>query len=212
MLFCATKHCLPKELMKMQCITLTSTLIILDITKTSSNNCLLLVQLLLYSQSLYLLPISFLDIWFNPVPLGMSSKLILNSQMKVSSSKFYTSGAENGRKGLTAIPNVRHGGWIAADHDSDPWFQVDFIVNVTVSILYMQGLSGTNHSVTKYTIASSDDGKTFSDYKTNNQQTAKVRCKFYSLQIKARIHVRAFLQTTVYRSVCSSEAGCSMLD
>ncbi|CAB4034051.1 Hypothetical predicted protein, partial [Paramuricea clavata] len=103
----------------------------------------------------------------------MSSKLILDSQMKVSSSKFYTSGADNGRKGLPSIPNVRHGGWIAADHDSDPWFQVDFIVNVTISILYMQGLSGTNHSVTKYKIASSDDGETFSDYKTNNQQTAK---------------------------------------
>ncbi len=94
--------------------------------------------------------------------------------MRASSSKFYTSGADKARKDLTAIPGVRDGGWIAADHDRNPWFQVDFIVNVTVSKLYMQGLAGTDHSVTKYTIASGDDGEAFSDYKPKNQQMAKV--------------------------------------
>ena len=107
----------------------------------------------------------------------MKSKLILDSQMRASSSKFYTSGANNARKDLTAIPGVRDGGWIAADHDGNPWLQVDFILNVTVSKWYIQGLAGKDHIVTKYTIASGDDGETFSDYKPKNQQTAKVNRK-----------------------------------
>ena len=104
----------------------------------------------------------------------MKNNLILDSQINVSSSKFYTSGAGSGRKDLASISNVRHGGWIAADDDKNPWFQVDFITNVTVSILFIQGLSHTTEGVTKYTIASGDDGKIFSVYKMDDQQTEKV--------------------------------------
>ena len=116
----------------------------------------------------------FVDDWFYPRPLGMQSKVILDSQINISSSKYYISGAGSGRKNLTTIPNVRHGGWIAADGDKNPWFQVDFITNVTVSIFLVQGLSGTADGVTKYTIGSSDDGKVFSVYKKDDQQTEKV--------------------------------------
>ncbi|XP_028418372.1 lactadherin-like [Dendronephthya gigantea] len=114
------------------------------------------------------------DDWFYSLPLGMKNNLILDSQINASSSRFYTSGAGNGRLNLTTIPNVRHGGWIAADGDKNPWFQVDFITNVTVSALLVQGLSGTAYGVTKYTIASSDDGKVFSVNKKEDQQTEKV--------------------------------------
>ena len=106
----------------------------------------------------------------------MHDNSILDSQIRASSLMSYTSGPGNARLHLTAIPGVRDGGWIAADHDSKPWLQVDFIVNVTVSSLKMQGSADTSHRVTKYTLAYGDDGETFIDYKTSNQHAAKVRC------------------------------------
>ena len=106
----------------------------------------------------------------------MEDNSILDSQISASSSMSYTSGPGNARIFLTAIPGVRDGGWIAADHDNEPWLQVDFIVNVTVTTLEMQGLSDSSHLVTKYTLAYGDDGETFSYYKTSNQQGVKVRC------------------------------------
>ena len=113
--------------------------------------------------------------WFHPVPLGMQNKLILDSQIRASSSKFLTTDANFGRLNRPTIPNGQHGGWVAADYDSNPWFQVDFIINATVSLLHVQGLSGTDHGVTKYTISFGNDGEIFSDYKISSRPTAKVR-------------------------------------
>ena len=130
----------------------------------------------------------FVDDWFHSRALGMQNKVILDSQINVSSSKYYTSGAGNGRKDLKTISNVRHGGWIAANGDKTPWFQVDFITNVTVSMLIVQRLSGTTDGVTKYTIASSDDGKVFSVHKKDDQQAEKVGMdpKFIALHFYLR--------------------------
>jgi hypothetical protein len=120
--------------------------------------------------------ISFIESWFLSVPLGMSGNLILDSQISASSSMSYTSGPGNARLGLTTIPGVQDGGWIAGDHDREPWLQVDFIVNATVKGLRKQNLYDSTHSVTKYTLAYGDDGETFSDYKTNNQKGTEVGC------------------------------------
>ena len=99
----------------------------------------------------------------------MKNRLILDSQITASSSKFYESHPYNGRKDLTEIPGVRYGGWIAADDDGDSWFQVDFIINATVSILDIQELAGTNHSVTKYSISYGDDVERLSNYTASSE-------------------------------------------
>ena len=104
----------------------------------------------------------------------MQNKLILDSQIRASSSKFLTTEAKYGRFNGPTIPDGQHGGWVAAEYDSHPWFQVDFIINATVSLLHVQGLSGTDHGVTKYTVSSSNDGEVFSDYKISSRPTAKV--------------------------------------
>ena len=93
----------------------------------------------------------------------MKDGSILDSQIRASSSKFLTTEGTYGR----------HSGWIAADYDSHPWIQVDFIVNVTVSLL--NRLPDTDHGVTKYTISFGNDGEEFSEYKISKESTAKVR-------------------------------------
>ena len=105
----------------------------------------------------------------------MKHRLILESQIRASSSKFLKTEANYGRLDWPTVPNGQHGGWIAADYDSHPWFQVDFIINATVSLLSVQGLPSTDHGVTLYTISSGDDGEAFSGYKISKQSTAKVR-------------------------------------
>ena len=90
--------------------------------------------------------------WFDRVALGMKSGLILDSQITASSSNSSVAGAWNGRLDITTINNVRYGGWIAADYDNDPWLEVDFISNVTVSAIATQGLEGGQQWVKSFTV------------------------------------------------------------
>ena len=78
------------------------------------------------------------------------------------SSKFSTSGVANVRLNLKKIRKitarnttivVRYGGWVAAMADNDPWFEVDFIANATVSAILTQGLDNGTSRVTKYAVA-----------------------------------------------------------
>ena len=105
----------------------------------------------------------------------MYDGLILDSQIRASSSEFLTTEGIYGRLVWPTIPNGGHSGWIAANYDSHPWVQVDFIINVTVSLLQVHGLPDTDHGVTNYTISSGNDGKEFSEYKISKESTAKVR-------------------------------------
>ena len=87
------------------------------------------------------------------IPLGMKNGLILDSQVSASSEKYYYfSGAASGRFNLTTIPNVQSGGWIAADDDTEPWFQVNFIINTTVTAILTQGQDDGQNYVKEYTV------------------------------------------------------------
>ena len=114
---------------------------------------------------IYVLSIFLVDEWFFRRRLGVYDGFILDSQIRASSSEFLTTEGTYGR----------HSGWIAADYDSHPWVQVDFIINVTVSLLQVHGLPDTDHGVTNYTISSGNDGEEFSEYKISKESTAKVR-------------------------------------
>ena len=97
------------------------------------------------------------------IPLGMENGLILDSQLSASSEKYYyISGAASGRLNSETVPNERHGGWIAADDDSAPWLQVDFIINATITAIITQGLDTGGNYVKEYTV-------TFNNSKTGMQ-------------------------------------------
>ena len=152
----------------------------------------------------------FLDTdWFDPVALGMESRLIVDSQLAVSSFKdSKTSGPGQARLNVNATTQsisttslhisaynatmnvttnittvetsyVRHGGWIAADDDNDPWFQVDFRTNVTVTALVTQGLDSGIGWVTKYTLAYGYDKDDLQDYNVDGE----IKVMFYVIHL-----------------------------
>ena len=99
----------------------------------------------------------------------MKSRSILDFQLTTSSSNSTIAGAWNGRLDLTTIDNVRYGGWIAANYDNDPWLQVDFISNVTVTAIATQGLEGGQHWVTSFTVSFGYKRNLKSDFKIDGK-------------------------------------------
>ena len=127
--------------------------------------------------------------WFQPVALGIEDSLILDSQMAISS-YYSTSGAGNARLNLKTLHEnvdtnstviVRYGGWIAAEDDNDPWFQVDFIANATISSIFTQGLENGTSWVTKYSIAFGYNRDRLQNYSINGQVKVTI---FVGLLIK----------------------------
>ncbi|CAB4028312.1 Hypothetical predicted protein, partial [Paramuricea clavata] len=99
------------------------------------------------------------------IPLGMENGLILDSQLSASSEKYYyISGAASGRLNSETVPNERHGGWIAADDDSAPWLQVDFISNATITAIITQGLDTGGNYVKEYTVMFNNSETGMQDY------------------------------------------------
>lgn len=137
--------------------------------------------------------------WFNSAALGVESRLIQDSQFIVSSKKDSISGPDYGRlnenattqsvstttlhaSAFNATANitmnmttvnttyVRHGGWIAAEDDHNPWFQIDFRTNVTITAIRTQGLDSRAGWVTRYKLNYGYDGDEFLNYNVNGQE------------------------------------------
>ena len=93
----------------------------------------------------------------------MQDRLILDTQMVSSSSKYTTSTVGNARLNLNTLSDtntgdiLRHGGWIAADDDWHPWLQVDFLTNLTLTAIATQGLESGNSWLTGYTLSFGDN-------------------------------------------------------
>ena len=111
--------------------------------------------------------------WHHSDSLGMENLSILDSQLTASSSQFYTATASNARLNLKTNTSS-YGGWIAAENDNNPWFQVDFVSNVTITAIATQGLDGGQHWVKEYSIAFGPDDVYFKDYQENGR--SKVMC------------------------------------
>ena len=100
----------------------------------------------------------------------MASRLILDFQLSVSSSKYSRSDGDKGRLNQNYTFNTNtsevqsYGGWIAADDDSNPWLQVDFITNVTVSGIATQGEDAGVAWVKSYQISYGDRKHFLADY------------------------------------------------
>ncbi len=111
--------------------------------------------------------------WFQPVALGIEDGLILDSQMTVST-QYSTSGAGNARLNEKTLREngiivSRYGGWVAAKEDSNPWFEVDFILNATISSIFTQGLENSSSWVTKYSVAFGYNNDRLQSYAVNGQ-------------------------------------------
>jgi hypothetical protein len=110
------------------------------------------------------------------IPLGMENGLILDAQLHASSEKYYRySGAARGRFNSTTLANVRSGGWIAADDDSEPWFEVDFVSNATVTSIVTQGHDVGENYVKEYTVMFLDGVTGMMDYISQINGPERVR-------------------------------------
>ena len=96
----------------------------------------------------------------------METRLILDSQITSSSAKSEENGDCKSRLNSA-------NGWIAAIYDENPWLQVDFIANVTITSIISQGLNGSTSRVTKFTLVHGYDRMNLKNYTENG--SAKVR-------------------------------------
>ncbi len=107
--------------------------------------------------------------------------MVLDFQLSASSSKYPLSGANKGRLNLNYTFNTntseieKYGGWIAADDDTNPWLQVDFIINVTISGIATQGENEEEAWVTSYEMSYGRSKETLQDYQVDQQIKVKVR-------------------------------------
>ena len=101
-----------------------------------------------------------------PVPLGMESGAIFDSQITASSMSNDRHAAPNARLYFKGSENpVRHGGWVAREKNINQWLQVDLQHIIRVIGIATQGKPASKQWVTKYKLQYGDDGQTFRVYK-----------------------------------------------
>ena len=90
---------------------------------------------------------------------GLENGDVLNSQLSASSIHSSDTSYIYGR--LNLLPAVSC--WAANSADSQPWFQVDMLVNKEFSSVAIQGRHNVNQWVTKYRVQTSLDGSVWKD-------------------------------------------------
>ena len=116
--------------------------------------------------------------WFEPFSLGIEDGSILDSQLAVSSQQYSISEAGNARLDSKTLRENgpsnssitrRYGGWIAGKEDNNPWFQIDFITNATISSILTQGLENETSWVTKYSVSFGYSKDMLQNYTTDGE-------------------------------------------
>ena len=146
----------------------------------------------------YLVDFHFLlDTIIQSFPLGMENGLIMDSQLNASSEKYYYfSGAASGRFNSKTMPNHRLGGWIAAEDDTAPWFQVNFINNATITAIVTQGLETGENYVKEYTVAFNSSETGFQNYTDRSTGIATVR--IYEIVYACALYTGIMKKSFVY--------------
>ena len=101
-----------------------------------------------------------------PVPLGMESGAIFDSQITASSVYNLKHAASNARLHRSENP-PRRAGWVAGERNTNQWLQVDLQQTTRVIGIATQGRHDLDRWVTKYKLQYGDDGQTFRVYKRN---------------------------------------------
>ena len=103
-----------------------------------------------------------------PVPLGMESGAIFDSQITASSVYNDNLAASNARLHFKGSENpLRRAGWVAGVKNTNQWLQVDLQQTTRVIGIATQGRHDWDQWVTKYKLQYGDDGLTFRIYKRN---------------------------------------------
>ena len=92
----------------------------------------------------------------------MESSFIPDSQLVVSSASSNHSCAARARIGDTSA-------WMAQLKDFEPWFQIDFTINTTITALTTQGYPDSEYWVENYTLSFATDNNVWLDYEQNGQ-------------------------------------------
>ena len=103
-----------------------------------------------------------------PVPLGMESGAICDSQITASSLYDFKHAASNARLHFKGSENpLRRASWTAGEKNTNQWLQVDLQQTTRVMGIATQGRHDFDQWVTKYKLQYGDDGQTFRVYKRN---------------------------------------------
>ena len=103
-----------------------------------------------------------------PVPLGMESGAIFDSQITASSIYTDNFAASNARFHFRGSKNpLRYAGWVPKVKNTNQWLQVDLQQTTRVIGIATQGRHDLDRWVTKYKLQYGDDGQTFRVYKRN---------------------------------------------
>ena len=118
-----------------------------------------------------------------PVPLGMESGAIFDSQITASSVYNDNHAASNARLHFKGSENpLRRAGWVAGVKNTNQWLQVDLQQTTRVIGIATQGRHDWDQWVTKYKLQYGDDGLTFRIYKRNvdTSDTVWIRKTFWT--------------------------------
>ena len=118
-----------------------------------------------------------------PVPLGMESGAIFDSQITASSVFNDKHAVPNVRLHFKGSKNpVRYAGWVPGVKNTNQWLQVDLQQTTRVIGIATQGRHDFGQWVTKYKLQYGDDGLTFRIYKRNvdTSDTVWIRKTFWT--------------------------------
>jgi len=116
--------------------------------------------------------------------VGLADGYILDNQLTASSELNANTSAKNGRLNYTAGSS-----WCASTSDGNPYLQIDLQTLHIICAVSTQGNSQADQWVETYTLKSSTDGTTWTDYNENGQvrsfngnynQTSTVKHILYS--------------------------------
>ena len=103
-----------------------------------------------------------------PVPLGMESGAIFDSQITASSVYNDNLAARNARLHFKGSENpLKRAGWVPKAKNTNQWLQVDLQQTTRVIGIATQGRHDFDQWVTEYKLQYGDDGQTFRVYKRN---------------------------------------------
>ena len=106
--------------------------------------------------------------------VGLADGYILDRQLTASSELNANTPAKNGRLNYTAGSS-----WCASTSDSNPYLQIDLQTLHIICAVSTQGNSQADQWVETYTLKSSTDGTTWTDYNENGQvRVMYIKCLY----------------------------------
>ena len=108
-----------------------------------------------------------------PVPLGMESRAIHDSQISASSTWPPNHAAQQARLHFK-VGGGKAGDWSSLRNDKNQWLQVDLQQSTRVRGIATQGRNGYGQWVTQYKLQYGEDGYTFKFYRQNGDHSDTV--------------------------------------